>query len=201
MTSEVKPELSIEELRRRFENGEISSDQFGYETAVRATFSDVWFGKDRVIVTLWRDLDDNLVLPEDAPTKAAVGDAVMYAATEDHHQIGTATLMGPFFHEYARCMAHREVSHQESTDKMETVADDARYILERTVGEARYDTNEQLHVAWERHMIQQGLKQLSPGELRSRFIDAYAAWKTNRLDTINSGDVAFFQTSAPAFQL
>jgi hypothetical protein len=87
----------------------------------------------------------------------------------------------------------------QATDNGAMASRAAEFALATSIGEAKYDTNEQLPVAWERHMIQQGLKQLSPNELRSRFIEAYAAWKTNRLDAVNSADVGFFQASAPAF--
>jgi hypothetical protein len=193
LTSEVKPEFSIEELRRRFENGEISGGQFEYEAAVRDPFSDISLGKNRIIVTLWRDLDDNLVLPKDAPVKAAVGDAVVYAATEDHHQIGTATLMGPFFHEYTKRMAPTGLSRREPMNGADSVAADARYALESTVGEAKYDTDEELRESWRVHSERRGLT-LEPSELRERFVKSYAAWQTSKLDMVDSDDVRFLES-------
>jgi hypothetical protein len=78
-----------------------------YETAVRDPFADVWIGKDIVQVTRWYDLESKPVHPKDAKTKAAFGDARMFAATEDHKEVGSATCRGPFFDEFCKLMYSR----------------------------------------------------------------------------------------------
>lgn len=68
----------------------------------------------------------------------------------------------------------------------------AQYAFAVSVGEAKYDTSEQLRDAWRRHMESQG-QHLPPEDLKRRFIDAHAMWKTNP-GMLRSIDAAFFQS-------
>jgi hypothetical protein len=71
------------------------------------------------------------------------------------------------------------------------VESDAQYAFAVSVGEAKYDTNEELRDAWRRHMESQRLH-LPPEELRRRFIDAHARWKTSP-GMLSPADAAFLQ--------
>jgi hypothetical protein len=68
----------------------------------------------------------------------------------------------------------------------------AQCAFAASVGEAKYDTSQQLRDAWRRHMESRGLH-LLPEDLKRRFIDAHAMWKTNP-GMLSSIDAAFFQS-------
>jgi len=76
----------------------------------------------------------------------------------------------------------------------------AEFALASSVGEARYDTNEALQTAWQRHMLSQNIH-CAPEEARQRFLDAYAAFKTQRIRMLNAADAAFFQTYATVYRV
>jgi len=76
----------------------------------------------------------------------------------------------------------------------------AELALAASVGEAKYDTNEQLRIAWQQHVASQGVR-CTPEEARQRFLDAYAAFKTQGIRMLNAADAAFFQTYATVYRL
>ena len=88
----------------------------------------------------------------------------------------------------------------ETVDRGEDASRAAGLALATSVGEARYDTNEQLRDAWARHMLSQNIH-CAFEEARQRFLDAYAIWKTQGIGMLNVADAAFFQTYAAAYRL
>jgi hypothetical protein len=76
----------------------------------------------------------------------------------------------------------------------------AELALAASVGEAKYDTNEALRTAWQRHMLNQRVR-CTPEEARQRFLDAHALWKTQEIGMLNAADAAFFHTYAAAYHL
>ena len=84
----------------------------------------------------------------------------------------------------------------QATDSEGMTSRTAEFALATSLGEAKYDTDEVLREAWRVYIERQGFH-LSPEELRKRFVNAYAAWRTRRLDTVDSGDVAFLQARLP----
>jgi hypothetical protein len=171
-----------------------------YEMAVHDPFADVWIGKDAIQVTRWYDLESKPVHPKDAKTKAAFGDARLFAATADHKEVGSATCRGPFFDEFCKLMYSRRHMQPSTASAEMKAAGDAQYAFQSTVGEARYDTNEELRDAWQRYMAAQGLA-LPPEEARKRFIEAHAMWKTRGLDALEAAEAGFFHTYEGTFRL
>ncbi len=228
LTVATKPKAPSRELWEQLENGKISRNDFEtaarnegvseefllalrspprpptpreeYERAIHDPFADVRFCKNRVEVVFWHDLDDNPVLPADAKTKAAFGDARLFAITDDHKEIGSATCRGPFFDEYCKRTYSGRHTQPSAASSEVKVASDAQYAFQSNVGEAKYDTNEELRDAWQRYMAAQGLA-LPPEDARKRFIEAHAMWKTRGLDALEAAEAGFFHTYETVFRL
>jgi hypothetical protein len=89
-----------------------------------------------------------------------------------------------------------------------TVEDSSEFAAARSAGralaasvaEAKYDTNEELRIAWERHLAGQDIR-TTPEEAKRRFIEAHVTWKTQGAGMLPSADAAFFQTHEEVFRL
>jgi hypothetical protein len=72
----------------------------------------------------------------------------------------------------------------------QTTEQAASHEVNRTVGEARYDTNSTFRDKWREHMRYRGF---GAEELRRHFIDSFATWKTHGLGALDAGTAAFFR--------
>jgi hypothetical protein len=89
---------------------------------------------------------------------------------------------------------------EEDSSSEFAAARSAERALAASVAEAKYDTNEELRIAWERHLTRQGVH-ATPEETRRRFIEAHILWKTSGTGMLPSADTAFFQAYKKAFRL
>jgi len=72
----------------------------------------------------------------------------------------------------------------------QTTEQAASYEVNRTVGEARYDTNNTFRDNWREHMRYRGF---GAEELRRHFIESFATWKTHGLGALDSHTAEFFR--------
>jgi hypothetical protein len=89
---------------------------------------------------------------------------------------------------------------EEDSSSEFAAARSAERALAASVGEAKYDTNEELRIAWEQHLAGQGIH-ATPEEMRRRFIEAHVLWKTGGTGMLPSADAVFFQTHGRVFRL
>jgi hypothetical protein len=89
---------------------------------------------------------------------------------------------------------------EEDSSSEFAAARSAERALAASVGEAKYDTNVELRIAWEQHLAGQGIH-ATPEEMRRRFIEAHVLWKTGGTGMLPSADAVFFQTHGRVFRL
>jgi len=116
-----------------------------------------------------------------------------YVRNNKYEILETLTYIPPRLKEALdhQAQKRRQREAQQATSSESEASRSAQYALAVSIGEAKYDTKEQLRDAWRRHMESQGLH-LPPEELRRRFIVAHARWKTSP-EMLSSVDAAFFQ--------